>query len=85
MKTHTSKPTNTNLAPKGLLLTLVMIFLIVFLVGGYYYHNRKEQIKQEKFNELAAITQSKIKRIVNWRQKNNKCSGCFGCQSVNYG
>jgi len=67
MKTHTSKP--TNLAPKGLLLTLVMIFIVVFLVGGYYYHNRKGQIKQEKFNELAAINQSKIKRIVNWRQK----------------
>ncbi|MDM8541671.1 ATP-binding protein [Desulfococcaceae bacterium HSG9] len=69
MQTHTSKPASTYAAPRGLLITLVVIFLIVFLIGGYYYHNRKKQIKNEKFDELAAITQSKIKRIVNWRQK----------------
>jgi len=69
MQQHTSKHISTNVAPRGLLFALVIIFLIVFFVGAYYYHHRKEQIKQEKFNELAAITQSKIKRIVNWRQK----------------
>jgi len=69
MQKRTSKPNSTYVASWGLLFTLVMIFLIVFLIGGYYYHYRKEQIKNEKFNELAAITQSKIQRIVNWRQK----------------
>ncbi len=77
MKKNTSKSVNTSVAPWGLLLALVVIFLIVFLVGGYYYDNRKEQIKREKFDELAAVTQSKIRRIVNWRQKSINVAESF--------
>ncbi len=69
MKQIRTQVIKTSVAPRGLLLILVFIFLAVFLAGGYYYRNSKKQIKQEKYNELAAVTRSKVQRMINWKRK----------------
>lgn len=69
MQKNRTKVVKKSVAPRNLLLILVFIFFVVFLAGGYYYLNHREQIKQEKINELAAVTQSKVRRIANWKRK----------------
>lgn len=37
------------------------------MIGVLYYHKQADQIKEERQNELAAITDLKVRQIVSWR------------------
>jgi PAS domain S-box-containing protein len=52
----------------------VLIFLFLFfsiamgVAGFYFYESQKKSVKQEKFEELRAISDLKINSIVSWRK-----------------
>ena len=43
---------------------------VIFVIGGYLiFHNAKEKIKEDKYHEIAAISQLKINEIAQWREE----------------
>ena len=51
-------------------LLLAIILSAVLIMGGYIYYRYEEKtIRNEKYNELKAIAESKIDEIVSWRKE----------------
>jgi PAS domain S-box-containing protein len=61
--------------PKILILLFFIVTIIIIVIGISYYNNQREEIRQEKYDELSAISFLKIKQISDWR--NERLSDVF--------
>jgi len=55
--------------PWHLILIFIVLSIGISVAGYFYYKDQKDYIKKEKQDELTAITDLKVKQIVNWRRE----------------
>jgi len=52
------------------LLSVFFLFSLAISIAGYlFYDNQKKSLKQEKWEDLGAISDLKVSQIVNWRKE----------------
>jgi hypothetical protein len=53
----------------SLVLAFFLFSMAIGIAGYFFYANQKEGLKQEKWEQLGAISDLKVKQIVNWRRE----------------
>ena len=52
------------------LVVVFFLFSMAITMAGYlFYENQKKNLRQEKWDELGAISDLKVRQIVNWRKE----------------
>ncbi|OGP96328.1 MAG: hypothetical protein A2157_13960 [Deltaproteobacteria bacterium RBG_16_47_11] len=64
-----ASPIRSPKIPRLFILIFLLLMVGIGTAGFLYYENQKRHIKKEKQNELLAISDLKIKQIVNWRKE----------------
>ena len=53
--------------------SLVLVFFLfsmaISMAGYLFYENQKKNLRQEKWDQLGAISDLKVRQIVNWRKE----------------
>jgi PAS domain S-box-containing protein len=55
--------------PRFLLTTLVLIVAVILVVGYFCYDDQRNQLLQEKFDDLSAVADLKVHQLVKWRSE----------------
>ncbi len=53
----------------SLVLAFLLFSMAIGMAGYFFYENQKESLKQEKWEQLGAISDLKVRQIVNWRKE----------------
>ncbi len=53
----------------SLVLAFFLFSMAIGIAGYFFYENQKESLKQEKREQLGAISDLKVRQIVNWRRE----------------
>ncbi len=53
----------------SLVLAFFLFSMAIGIAGYIFYENQKESLKQEKWEQLGAISDLKVRQIVNWRRE----------------
>ncbi|MDD5361928.1 MAG: PAS domain S-box protein [Ignavibacteria bacterium] len=61
--------------PRILVLLFFVMTMIIIVIGLSYYKYQRDEIKEEKYDELSAISSLKLKQITDWR--NERLSDVF--------
>ncbi|MDP3563617.1 MAG: hypothetical protein Q8R70_03930, partial [Methanoregula sp.] len=54
--------------PRGLIIAVVILFLVILAAGVLFYHSQQEQITNQVANDLTAISNLKADQITMWRE-----------------
>jgi signal transduction histidine kinase len=63
------KPVEFLNTPLQLILVFLALVTLIFWVGFFYYEGQKQEIKKVRQDELLAIADLKVARIVDWRKE----------------